>query len=77
MKPGGPARLSIGVKLPVVAGALVLVVGIALSSAAYIALKRITVGAATERLTILAAQLSESYRLSIAQLLGQVPETRP
>jgi signal transduction histidine kinase len=75
MKPGGPARLPIGVKLPLVAGALVLVVGIALSSAAYIALKQITVGAATERLTILTAQLSESYRLSIAQLLGQVRST--
>jgi signal transduction histidine kinase len=75
MKPGGPARLSIGVKLPLVAGALVLVVGIALSSAAFIALKRITVGAATERLTILTAQLSESYRLSTAQLLGQVRST--
>jgi len=66
------ARLPIGVKIPLAAGTLVLVVGIVLSAAAYVAVKRATLESANDRLIPLTDQLATNYRNSLALLRGRV-----
>jgi signal transduction histidine kinase len=66
------ARLPLGVKIPLAAGALVLAVGIVLSAAAYVAVKRATLESAKERLTPLTDQLATNYGNSLALLRGRV-----
>lgn len=69
------ARLPLGVKIPLAAGALVLVVGILLSAAAYVAVKRGSIEDANERLTPLTSQLATNYRTSLGLLRGRVRVT--
>jgi len=69
------ARLPLGVKIPLAAGALVLVVGIVMSTAAYVAVKRATLNDANDRLTPLTNQLATNYLASIALLRGRVRGT--
>lgn len=69
------ARLPLGVKIPLAAGALVLVVGIVLSAAAYVAVKRAMLDGAHDRLTPLTSQLATNYLTSLAQLRGRVRAT--
>jgi signal transduction histidine kinase len=66
---------SLGVRLPAVAGGLVLLVGALLVSAAYLTLRRTTVEDASARLATLSEQLSETFRASMAQLRAQVRST--
>ena len=69
------ARLPLGVKIPLAAGALVLVVGVVMSAAAYVAVKRATLNDANDRLTPLTNQLATNYLASIALLRGRVRGT--
>jgi signal transduction histidine kinase len=63
------------VKIPLAAGVLVLAVGIVLSAAAYVAVKRATVNGANDRLTPLTDQLVTNYRASLSQLRLRVRAT--
>lgn len=72
MKPAFFARLPIGVKLPLAAGALVLVVGLVLSAAAYIAVRRSHLESADARLVPLTDQLATNYSASIGLLKARV-----
>ena len=58
-----------------VAGALVLIVGAALTTAAYLTVRRAAVEGATQRLTTLADQFTETFRTSMGQLRAQVKGT--
>lgn len=62
------ARLSIRTKVPLVAGLLILVVGGALSTAAYLAMKRAAMERGGERLVSLAGQFHETFRGSIGDV---------
>lgn len=72
MKTRSFARLPLGVKIPLAAGALVLVVGIVLSTAAYVAVKQATLNDANDRLTPLTNQLATNYRASLDLLRGRI-----
>ena len=65
-------RLPIGVKLPLAAGALVLVVGLVMSAAAYIAVRRNHLDNADARLVPLTDQLATNYVTSIGLLRVRV-----
>jgi len=69
------ARLPLGVKIPLAAGALVLAVGIVLSTAAYVAVKQATLNDANDRLTPLTNQLATNYRASLDLLRGRIRAT--
>jgi len=58
----------------VAAGALVLIVGSALTTAAYITVKRAALEGATERLTTLSDQFSETFRTTMGQLRTEVQQ---
>ena len=69
--PGLPrisARHSLGARLPIAAGALVLIVGIALTTAAYFAVRRVALEDATRRLTTLSDQFRDTFRSGSRQL---------
>lgn len=68
------ARHSLGVKLPLAAGALVLVVGLVLTTAAYLTVRGAALQDATGRLTTLSDQFRESFRTSMGQLRAPVHE---
>jgi signal transduction histidine kinase len=65
-------RLPIGVKLPLAAGALVLVVGLVMAAAAYIAVRRSSIETADARLVTLTDQLATNYTTSIGLLKARV-----
>lgn len=69
------ARLPLGVKIPLAAGTLVLVVGIVLSAAAYVAVNRATRNDANDRLTPLTNQLAANYRASLDLLRSRIRAT--
>lgn len=69
------ARLSIGQKLPLVTGALLVVLASALSAAAYVQVKRTVMGVATERLQVVTHQLADLLHASRGQLLAGVDST--
>lgn len=69
------ARHSLGIRLPLAAGALVLIVGAALTTAAYLTVRRAGLEDATQRLMTLSDQFSETFRTSMAQLRAQVQGT--
>jgi len=72
VKPAFLARLPIGAKLPLAAGALVLVVGLVMSAAAYIAVRRSSMENADARLVTLTDQLAANYGTSIGLLKARV-----
>jgi signal transduction histidine kinase len=74
-KGGFVARLSLEHKLPLVTGALLLFVIIALASAAYREARRSSLQIATERLTTVSSQYQEALQLSTATLRTQVALT--
>ncbi len=61
------SRLSIRVKLPLTIGSLVLVVGLALSTASFFAMRRILLDRGAERLVTLRNQFAETFRTSVSQ----------
>jgi CheY-like chemotaxis protein len=63
-----PARLSIERKLPLVIGALLLVVIVALSAAAYAEVRRTSARLASERLTNVAVQFRDLFHESAGQI---------
>jgi len=65
---GIPARYSLGVRLPMAAGALVLIVGIALITAAYLTVRQVALDDASRRLTTLSDQFKDTFRASTTQL---------
>ena len=65
------SRLSIRVKLPLAAAALILLVGAALSTAAYFAMRRTLLDRASERLATLTAQFKETFRDQMGQSRGR------
>jgi len=72
VKPAFLARLPIGAKLPLAAGALVLIVGLVMSAAAYIAVRRSHQESADARLVTLTDQLAANYATSIGLLKARV-----
>ena len=62
------ARNSLGVRLPALAGVLVLLVAALVTAAAYVTVRRSAVADAGARLATLSGQLSENFSLSLAQL---------
>ncbi len=65
---------SLGIRLPVAAGALVLLVALILTTAAYLTVRQAAMGDATRRLTTLSDQFNETFRTSMGQLRGQVKD---
>lgn len=66
----GPlARLSIGHKLPLMTGALLLLLAAALSAAAYVQLRRTLLSVATERLEAVTRQITDLLRASQSQMV--------
>jgi signal transduction histidine kinase len=65
-------RRSLGIVIPVAVGALVLIVGVALSTAAYLTVRRAALDDATGRLTTLSDQFSQTFRTTMGQLRNQV-----
>jgi signal transduction histidine kinase len=75
MKSGVVSRLPIGVKLPLAAGGLVLIVGLVLSGASYTAVRRITLQNAEERLAPLTEQLATTYSAGVTALATRLRAT--
>lgn len=63
---------SLGARLPVIAGILILLVAAVLTTAAYVTVRRAAVADATARLVTVSDQVSETFGASIAQLQGQM-----
>ncbi len=61
------SRLSLRVKLPLTIAGLILVVGLALSTASFFAMRRILLDRAGERLIDLRGQFVQTFRTSVAQ----------
>lgn len=59
------APLSLRTKAPIAAAVLVLVVGVAISAAAYFVIRRTLIGSAEGRLTSLTGQFAETFRTSM------------
>jgi len=66
------ARNSLGVRLPALAGVLVLLVAALVTAAAYVTVRRSAVADAAARLTTLSEQLSGTFGAGMAQLQGQL-----
>lgn len=69
------ARRSIGTKLPLAVSALILLVGVALSTAAYLALRRAALERAEARLTSLTSQFRQTFGTSIEQAKARARTT--
>lgn len=63
---------SLGARLPVIAGILILLVAAVLTTAAYLTVRRAAVADATTRLVTVSEQLSETFGATMAQLQGQM-----
>ena len=66
------ARLPIGIKLPLTAGTLILVIGAALAVAGAIAVRRATLQGARDRLAPLTEQLAANFQVNTQLLQGRV-----
>src|SRR5712691_7067895 len=69
------ARLSLEQKLPLIIGALLLAVIVALTTAAYIEVRTTSIGMASERLTNVTLQFRDLFQQSSAQLRTQIAAT--
>jgi signal transduction histidine kinase len=67
-EPGAVARLSLEKKLPILGGGILLIVVIAVSIAAYVEVRRVSLDAANQRLESVTSQLRDALRNSGAQL---------
>lgn len=63
---------SLGARLPVIAGILILLVAAVLTTAAYLTVRRAAVADATARLVTVSDQLSETFVASMAPLTGEM-----
>ena len=68
----GSSRLSIRIKWPLAVATLILLVGLAVSAAAYLGIRRTLLRSAEDRLETLAAVYQESLRASQAASLGRM-----